>query len=175
MQDHHPPHIYLSDTWYFITAATYNHTGYLNNDNHKSLIRDTLKSYIQKFNYRLKAWVILDNHYHVLMKIKSGNDLHHFFSQFHGFTSFRLNQKDRKRGRQVWHNYWDTCIRTDIDFWTRFNYIHNNPVKHGYVNKFEDWPFTSYHFYLKKKGKEWLENCFRDYPVFNFLDNDRFD
>ena len=55
-----------------------------------------------------------------------------------------LNRLDGQRGRQVWHNFWDTCILSETGYWTHFNYIHYNPVKHGYVPDPADWVHSSF-------------------------------
>jgi putative transposase len=167
---HHPPHIYLDDTWYSITASAYHRKRLFERDGHKDLVRDQLKTLIVEFRLQLSAWVILDNHYHLMVKSRVGADLPRFFGRLHGRTSFELNGRDDKRGRQLWHNYWDACIRTEADYWKRFNYIHYNPVKHGYVSRTEDWPFSSYRYYLEHKGDEWLSDVFRCYPVVDFTD-----
>ncbi len=175
MHDQHaPPHVYLDDTWYIITASTYQRAPYLVSDQAKILVRDKLKELIQAFKIRLKAWVILNNHYHLLLKTDNGYSLPHFFQRLHGSTSFIFNGWEGKRGRKVWHNYWDTCIRDKHDFWTRFNYIHNNPIKHGYVNNLSDWPYSSYHYYLRTQGEEWLADVLRTYPVLDYLEGDDF-
>jgi putative transposase len=174
MSDHHPPHLYIDDTWYMITASTINHAPFLKNDQVKVLVRDTFEALIQTFDISLLAWVILDNHYHLLLKMNIGRDVSRFISRLHGRTSRQMNLQNNAVGRQVWHNYWDTCIRTEAGMWTRFNYIHHNPVKHGYVHNLEDWPFSSYRIYLAEKGVEWLEDCWQTYPVIDFL-NDDFD
>jgi len=70
----------------------------------------------------------------------------------------------------VWHNYWDTGIRTEADYWARFNYIHHNPVKHGYVPRTEDWLYSSYRYYLERKGEEWMTDALRRYPIVDFTD-----
>jgi len=72
----------------------------------------------------------------------------------------------------VWHSYWDTCIRGENDYWRRFNYIHHNPVKHGYVSQIEDWSFSSYGYYLKHKGRDWLMDAFLQYPVVDLTDRE---
>jgi putative transposase len=172
MPDHHPPHVYLDDTWYFVTASIYQKQRLLHLDGHKDFVRDHLKFLIGEFQVKLAAWVILDNHYHVLLKSHVGNDLSRFFGRQHGRTAFELNGRDDTRGRQMWHNYWDICIRTEADYWTRFNYIHHNPVKHGYARQMEDWPFSSYRHYLEHKGAEWLTDAFRQYPIIDFTDSD---
>lgn len=171
MSDHHPPHVFLDDTWYFVTASIYQKRRLLQPDGHKDFVRDHLKFLIGEFHANQAAWVIEDNHYHVLIKSHVGNDLTRFFGRLHGRTAFELNGRDGARGRQMWHNYWDTCIRTEADYWTRFNYIHHNPVKHGYVRQMEEWPFSSYHYYLEHKGTEWLMDAFRQYPVVDFTDS----
>ncbi len=175
MSDHHPPHIYLDNTWYIITATTLDHASFLVSERAKTLVRDTLESLVLEFNITLYAWVILNNHYHLLLKTWRGKDLPRFLGRLHGSTSRQINLWDVATGRQVWHNYWDTCIRTETDLWTRFNYIHNNPVKHGYVRRLEDWPFSSYRHYLKTKGEEWLRDCWLRYPATDYLEGDAFD
>jgi len=173
--EHHPPHIYLDDAWYIITSSTLGHEHFLTTDRAKGLMRDTLKNLIEEFGITLYAWVILNNHYHLLLKTRVGKDLSRFFGRLHGSTSRQFNLWDVTPGRQVWHNYWDTCIRTERDFWVRFNYIHYNPVKHGYVQRPVDWPYSSYRYYLRTKGADWLADCWQSYPVIEHIEGDDFD
>jgi putative transposase len=99
---------------------------------------------------RLAAWVLLQNHYHLLLKVRKGRDLSRLIQLVHGRTAFKFNELDGRRERSVWHGYWDTCIRNDNDFWTRLNYIHYNAVRHGYVDRPEDWEFSSYRLHLRR-------------------------
>lgn len=173
---HHPPHIYLDDTWYIITSSVTGGRRLLSPNGHKDLVRDRLKALVVEFGLTLAAWVILDNHNHILVKSHTGEELNRFIGRWHGRTSFDLNALDDARGRQVWHNFWDSCVRSEADYWTRFNYIHYNPIKHGYVRRFEAWPWSSYRHYLDHKGETWLMDALEQYPVIDFADpNDRFD
>jgi putative transposase len=172
---HHPPHIFLDDTWYIITGSIYGGQHMLEPIGYKEFVRDQLKARVIEFELNLAAWVILDNHYHILVKSKFGSALPEFLSRLHGRTSFEINGREDKRGRQVWHNYWDTCLFSERDYWTRFNYIHHNPVKHGYVKKMEYWEFSSYRYYLEHKGTEWMADTWEQYPAIDFTDpRDRF-
>jgi putative transposase len=119
----------------------------------------------QEFGITLRAWVVLRNHYHLLLKSRVGRDISKFIGRLHGRTSYEFNLLDNAQGRKVWYSYWDTCIRTEADYWTRFNYVHNNPVKHGYVQRHADWEFSSYRYYLQTKGEEWLADCWQRYPI----------
>ncbi|MGZ4954660.1 MAG: REP-associated tyrosine transposase [Methylobacter sp.] len=64
----------------------------------------------------------------------------------------RLNRPEwlaaRRRGRQqgtLWqHRYWDHLIRDEEDFNRHMDYIHWNPVKHGFASKVADWPYSSF-------------------------------
>ncbi len=172
--EHHPPHLFLDDTWTIITAATVNHVPFLASQRAKAFLRNKLRELIQEFHITLKAWVILNDHYHLLLKSNAAKTLPRFFGKLHGSTAFQFNQWDNMLGRQIWHNYWDTCLRNERAYWTRFNYIHQNPVKHGYVPETGQWPFSSYHFYLRKYGAEWLAGCLGKYPVLDYLEGDDF-
>jgi putative transposase len=52
--------------------------------------------------------------------------------------------RQKKAGRGIWQRrYWEHLIRDDKDFEQHVNYIHFNPVKHGYVSSPVDWPYSS--------------------------------
>src|SRR3990172_5964121 len=95
--DHYPPHLYLDDTWYAITSALHRRRRLLAPLGHKDVVRDQLKALIAEFELQLAAWVILDNHYHILVKSHVGAQLPRFFGRLHGRTSFELNGRDDKR------------------------------------------------------------------------------
>ena len=169
--DHHPPHIFIDNSWYFITAGIFEKHPLLKPDIHKELLREQIMTLAREFQRFVEAWVILDNHYHLLIKSNVGEILATFFQRLHGRTAFDMNKSDSIRGRQVWHNYWDTLIRNETDYWTRFNYIHHNPVKHGYADQIEDWPHSSYHDCLERRGEEWLADVNQKYPIVDFTDS----
>jgi REP element-mobilizing transposase RayT len=102
---HHPPHIHLDDTWYLITSSVAGGRRLLSPGGHKDLVRDRLRALVVEFQVRLAAWVILDNHSHILVKSRVGTELNGFLGRWHGRTSYDLNALDDARGRQVWHNF----------------------------------------------------------------------
>ena len=68
----------------------------------------------------------------------------------------------------VWHQYADHTIRNEKDYFMHLNYIHQNPVKHGLTKQMSVYKWSSIHKYIKEKGKEWLIDCFRQYPIVDF-------
>ncbi|MDO9129392.1 MAG: transposase [Anaerolineales bacterium] len=171
---HRPPHLYVDGMWYFITASTISQKHILATDEHFNLWVQVLRELTREFGTKLVAWVVLPNHYHLLVLPKSGRDIGNFMKRLNGGTSRQLNLLDNTRGRPVWYTYWDTCIRDERGFWTRFNYIHYNPVKHGYVKQRQDWHFSSYRFYLRDEGEKWLAKCWAEYPSADLLENDKY-
>lgn len=159
-----PTHWFVDDTYYFLTASTNYSRPFLNTDENKAIVRDLIWSLAEELELTIEAWVILDNHYHLLFHLLKGWDLQIFVRRLHGGTAVKLNRLAHVPGRKIWHNYWDRCIRSERDYWTRFNYIHYNPIKHGYVTKMSDYPFSSIHHYEQTAGIDWLADVWRTYP-----------
>ncbi len=167
----HPPHLYFDDVIYFLTARTYGGREIFDTPEKKNIL---LKSIAQNFNfsqYKIFAWVILDNHYHLLFKTFSGRALSAIANKIHGQSSLFLNKIDNQVGRKVFQNYFDRCVRDEKEFWLYFNYIHHNPVKHNYCSKQDeviDYSFCSYRQWVTKKGQDWVDSAFYNYPIFDF-------
>jgi putative transposase len=74
------------------------------------------------------------------MLIKSG------FSRKIPFGERRNRSRILRHERGIWQRrYWEHLIRNEEDFIRHIEYIHYNPVKHGYVLKPTDWLFSSIH------------------------------
>ncbi|MFH0951617.1 MAG: transposase [Patescibacteria group bacterium] len=112
----------------------------------------------------------MDNHYHILLSIKKGATLSAIVRYINGGSSYDLNIMDKTKGRKIWWNYWDKSIREENDYYRIMNYIHHNPVKHCYAKRMDGYKYSSYRVYLRKYGKEWLNDCFREYLIIDFTD-----
>ena len=168
---HRPLHIYEDDTIYSITARTIEKEKFFDTDEKKNFFYQTLKGVLKKYDYHLYAWIILDNHYHLLMKVTTGESLKLFMKDLHSLSAKRINELDDQIGRKVWFQYWDYCSRNEKDFYSHFNYIHHNPIKHGYVETQEEVfknKFCSYRQWIERKGEEWMGDCFTTYPIIDF-------
>ena len=45
--------------------------------------------------------------------------------------------------------YWEHQIRDENDLRRHVDYIHYNPVKHGYVKRVADWPHSTFHRFVR--------------------------
>lgn len=167
--NHRPPHMLKTDSWYHVTASTCHKARLFEGYERKNLLCDILQSKTEKFSVTLRAWVLLDNHYHLLCRFAEANVMPRFIGELHGASAHGLNRLDGVSRRSVWQNYWDRCIRSEQELWAGFNYIHQNPVKHGYVSQMHEWDFSSYQFWLEKQGEEWMVNGLAQYPIVDFI------
>ena len=56
-----------------------------------------------------------------------------------------------KRERAIWQRrYWEHLIRDDDDLARHVDYVHYNPVKHGWVQQPMDWPYSTLHRYVRQ-------------------------
>lgn len=64
----------------------------------------------------------------------------------------RISSSRAKRGeRGIWQRrFWEHLIRDQEDFNHHADYIHWNPVKHGWARRVADWPHSSFHEYVRR-------------------------
>jgi len=148
---HTPAHLFQEDALYMITASTYQKQPYINSNERKTQWRDAFFKACELYHWHIIAWVVLINHYHVILRSPEQNatNLPKLIASLHKFTARRWNIEDNKSGRKIWWNYWDTCLRTERDFETRLRYIFWNPVKHGLVSRPENYQFSNYQDFLR--------------------------
>jgi putative transposase len=150
---HNPPHWFLENTIYMLTASIYQGEHLMASPKRKAAWRDSFVEAAKLYDWHIIAWVVLDNHYHVLVEsLESSSSLSKFIGSYHKFTARLWNDEENVSGRKVWWNYWDTCIRSEKDFDNRLRYIFWNPLKHEMVEDPEDYPFSSYKDFLKQNN-----------------------
>ena len=112
---------------------------------------------LKEISKEVIAWVVLPNHYHCLVCVEALEHVSAALQHLHGTTSRQWNLEDRLTGkRRVWYRFADTYIRNEAHLHLAFNYIHYNPVKHGYVSNPYDWHWSSLPLYHDDKGRDWL-------------------
>jgi putative transposase len=146
-----PPHYFVPNAMYIVTGSLLYKKRLLTDDTRKSLVCNILFERAQHWGWELEAWAILENHYHFIARsLENPLTLESLIRQLHSKTAVELNKLDKSSGRQVWHNYWDTCITHETSYYARLHYVHINPVKHGLAKNAEDFPFCSYRWFLDK-------------------------
>ncbi len=94
--------------------------------------RDLVTAAIRKFDGRrdeLAAYVVMDDHVHVLLAPLAPHELHGILHSWKSFTA-RQMQHEHKRFGRVWQDeYFDRIMRDDQEFAQKAEYIVGNPRK----------------------------------------------
>jgi putative transposase len=147
----------------FIPGGTYFFTVTLSDRRSKLLVeyidrlREAFRLVRRERPFALDAIVILPEHLHAVFTLPP-NDLDlpgrwrrikgHFSS---ALIAASLDLRRRPNGQlALWQRrYWEHTIRDETDFARHVDYIHFNPVRHGLVRRVEDWPYSSFHRYVR--------------------------
>jgi putative transposase len=168
---HSPPHPFREAGRYFITAAHFEHAPIMATPERRTEFESRLLQAMQEIEAELYGWVILSTHYHFSAGVATLDQISATLKRLHGATSREWNLADGETGkRRVWYKFRDRLIRNDAHFYQVLNYIHINPVKHGYVTDVYDWPWSSLHNYADSHeyGRAWLREKWKSYPPGDF-------
>ena len=145
------------DGLYFFTVTLKNRNTTLLTD-HIDLLKKSLQR-VQKENvYETKAIVVLPDHMHTIWKMP-GEDQNYSlrWRKIKSYFTHSLNQlgmpiaKNTRGEFNIWQSrFWERTICDENDYENHINYIHYNPVKHGLVNYVRDWPYSSFHRYVRQ-------------------------
>lgn len=166
---HRPPHRAGSTTRYHITAACFEHRRIIGRDGARmDHFCRTLLATMSQHGTRIHAWCVLPNHYHALVETPEILAVLSELARMHGRLSFRWNGEENKRGRQVWCGVAERFMRNDAHYWATVNYIHHNPVHHGYTDQWQAWQYSSARTYLDGIGHAAAARIWREFPILDY-------
>ncbi len=122
-------------------------------------LRASINKVKQRHPFILDALVVLPDHLHLMITLPEGDDdfatrlmlIKSGFSRQIPKTEKIESSRESKRERGIWQRrYWEHLIRDETDFERHVDYIHYNPVKHGYVERAVDCEFTTIHSFIEK-------------------------
>lgn len=129
-------------------------------DRRRTLLTDNIaalrKAYAyaaSRHSFETVAICILPDHLHCIWRLPPGDadyPTRWRLLKSH-FSKSIPRSADRPEGRRkgecgVWQRrYWEHAIRNEEDLSRHIDYIHYNPVKHGYADNPDDWPYSTWH------------------------------
>lgn len=144
-----------------VTGAILHNQHLLNEERKKELVLEALLKQSQVVGWEIEAWAILENHYHLIAKAPENvSTLPKLIRQIHSITAIQLNKWDNTPGRQVWFNYWDSCLTYEKSYIARLHYVHMNAVKHGLADDAFNYPFCSYKWFIEQANEDLKERVF---------------
>lgn len=142
-------------TYFFTVNLADRDTGLL--VEHIALLRGALRYVHGRHPFAIDAMVVLPEHLHAVWTLPPGDADHSirwrlakaWFSRHLPDGERRSQSRISKGERGIWQRrYWEHLIRDEDDLWRHVDYVHFNPVRHGYVTRAVDWPYSSFHRYV---------------------------
>ena len=159
--------IFNDNALYFVTSTTLEWVSVFTNEKYYNILIKTIKFYQTKNKLEIFAYVILPNHFHLIIRSNELIDSMKLIKMYsareiikqlleekknHILKIFQSNKKSYKTrsNYQVWQEgYKPKEILSDKILRQKFDYIHYNPVKKGLVSEPADWKYSSAGFYEK--------------------------
>jgi putative transposase len=141
---------------FFITATLVDRTSSKLTD-HVEALRSAVMLTRRAHPFGLDAVVVLPDHLHFVITLPEGDS---DFPNRLSLIKRRFTNAVEKAGATIarrpngelvlWQRrFWEHTIRDETDFERHIDYIHFNPVKHNLVTRVRDWPYSSFHRYVR--------------------------
>ena len=147
---------------YFFTVVTHGRRPFLCDPGARSLLRQAFSTIRQRWPFRVDAIVLLPDHLHYVWTLPLGDaNFSTRWNQIKGtFTKSWLARgggevapglsRRIRRERGVWQRrLFEHCCRDEEDRRRCMDYVHVNPLKHELVERVSDWPWSSFHRYVR--------------------------
>lgn len=160
---------------YFITFAVVEWVDVFSRKQYAELVHESLKYCIHNKGLRLHAYCLMTNHLHLILSAEDGYSLSAIVRDFKKYTAQQLlksieeNRQESRRDWMLWifraaaksnsknshYQFWrqnnqPKALETNAFMEEKLRYVHENPVVAGYVNRPEDWVWSSAGAYAGK-------------------------
>jgi len=143
---------------YFFTLVTENRSPIFDDARARAILRRALVSARSRWPFEILAIVLMPDHLHMIWRLPEKDCCYPMRIGWikkevtKGWLALggseqplsASRQRHRRRG-VLQRRFWEHTIRSDEELARHLDYIHYNPVKHGYTSRPRDWPWSSFH------------------------------
>ena len=126
-------------------------------DGDKRYLLSLLREYVVKLNFEMFGYVIMDNHYHLILRradVSLGDIMHrvnHTYSRVY-------NIRNHRTGHLFENCYQSIVVADETYLLSLLRYVHLNPVKAGICTKGSDYLWSSDRIYRANQADSGLVN-----------------
>ena len=155
--------LYIPGGSFFFTVVTENRAPIFSAETSRGCLRTAIRECRRQWPFRIDALVLLDDHLHAIWTLPEGDSRYSArwgyikkeFTKAYlaagGIEQARNASRIRQRRRGVLQRrFWEHALRDERDYARHFDYVHYNPVKHGYVECAKDWPYSTFHRWVRQ-------------------------
>ena len=151
---------------YFFTVVMHRRQKILCQDAMRYALRKAIETVRKTRPFVIDGWVLLPDHLHCIWTLPEGDAdfsarwgiikrsvTKQCANTYHQEGWMNKSRSKRKESTLWQRRFWEHQIRDEADYQRCMDYLHYNPVKHGYVANVEDWVYSSFHRYADHWGK----------------------
>jgi len=161
---------------FFLTLVTEHRSPIFGNESCRSMLHAAIDRCREFHPFVLDAVVLLPDHLHMLITLADDDsdfsirvkNIKSVFTRAYraaaGAEQNRSPSRVRQDVRGVWlKRFWEHTIRDADDLRRHFDYIHYNPVKHGYAKCPHEWVHSSFRRFVAdgRYARDWCCQCER--------------
>ena len=161
---HRFEHWYRDRTVYFITARCTDGSPAFETERAKGIFWDRFTHYAAQYQFTPFVTTVMNNHYHSLGFLLVGENLGPLMQRLHGSVAKLVNDALPQRLTPFWnergrhkHNYFDGCIRDELQCRRAYSYTLRQAVRAGLVRDWRDYPHTRVNVDLDRAVRRALE------------------
>ena len=153
---------YVPGGTYFFTLVANRRRRMLDSDLARRCLREAVSTVRIDWPFEVVAVVLLPDHLHTVWTLPPGDARYPIrWKRIKEEFTRRYLQEDgaeippnlsrvRHSERGIWQRrYWEHTVRDEDDLKRCVDYIHWNPKKHGHVANVRDWPWSSFHRFVR--------------------------
>ena len=128
---------------YHVTARGNERKAIVRDDTDRARFVDTLAAMVDRYRVRCHAWVLMDNHYHLLLETPSPN-LSLALRHLNGVYTQAFNRRHRRVGHLFQGRFKAIVVEKEAYLLELCRYVVLNPVRAGVVRVPQAYPWSSY-------------------------------
>jgi putative transposase len=138
-----PINVMAGDRTFFVTSCTWGRRNLLQSDRTASLFMHTLRVYRSAGKFRLHAFVIMPDHFHLPVTVGADMTIERAVQFVKGGFAFRAG-KELGQQAPIWQKgFSEIRVSDSKTFQNQRNYVHNNPVIARLADIAEAYPYSS--------------------------------
>jgi putative transposase len=132
--------IFPRNPLYFVPCCTYRRRPHLANDRVNDAFVEFSKRAHNDFDVAVGRYVILPDHLHLFVALPDDLKLGEWVGTLKRVLARSLERSESSD--PAWRRgFFDHVLRSNESYAEKWNYVRENPVRAGLINKVDDWPF----------------------------------
>lgn len=104
----------------------------------------------KKHPVELISYVLMSNHYHMILKTPDAN-IDKFMREFNTRFAKGIKEENAERNR-IWGDRYHWCLIKSTQYFANcYRYVYQNPIRAGLVSRAEDYPYSTLHYVMTNK------------------------